>query len=132
MKQLQSGKSWDMSRRGFLHMLGVTAAGVSLGGEGLFAAVSSARAIGRQKGTATVRGAFVYPPTESLRKVGYYSWPGSTFDAEGRQKEYMDTIKGIERSLGMRISMDEKPLDKASDTTRFIAEVKDRSPTGCS
>ncbi len=130
MKQLQSGKSWDMSRRGFLHMLGVTAAGVSLGGEGLFAAVSSARAIGRQKGTATVRGAFVYPPTESLRKVGYYSWPGSTFDAEGRQKEYMDTIKGIERSLGMRISMDEKPLDKASDTTRFIAEVKESKPDG--
>ena len=130
MKQLQSPKAWTMSRRDFLQTLGTTAAGISLSSKELFAAGSVAKASGRKKATATVRGAFVYPPTASLRKVGYYSWPGSTFDAEGRQRQYMRRIRNIERNLGMRISMDDKPLDEPASVTRFINEVKRSKPDG--
>jgi L-fucose isomerase-like protein len=77
-----------------------------------------------------VRGAFIYPPTESLREAGYYSWPGSGFDAEERQKQYMERIKKIEQDLEMRISMNETPLDDAESVTRFIGEVKQSKPDG--
>ena len=130
MKQMHSSKPYDMSRRGFLWTLSGAAAGIAMGYKQLLGAVPFAAASARQKGIATVRGAFVYPPTESLRKVGYYSWPGSTFDAEGRQKEYMNRIRTIERNLGIRISMEEKPLDERGDVTRFIRETKEAGPDG--
>jgi hypothetical protein len=130
MNQSESAKASEISRREFLQTAGTTAAGVSLSSEKLLGAASPARARIGQSRTATVRGAFVYPPTESLRKVGYYSWPGSTFDAEGRQKEYMGRIKEIEQRLGMRIVMDKEPLDDATSVTRFINEVKQSKPDG--
>jgi len=130
MKQSPSSKSRDMSRRGFLWTLSGAAAGIALRYKELLGTVPFAVASARQKGTAIVRGAFVYPPTESLRKVGYYSWPGSTFDAEGRQREYVNRIKAIEQNLGIRISMDEKPLDKTGDVRRFIREMKESKPDG--
>ncbi|MHC4474575.1 MAG: twin-arginine translocation signal domain-containing protein [Planctomycetota bacterium] len=130
MRKLQSQENSEMSRRGFLQTAGITAAGISTGYKDLLASASVAKAGGRQKAVATVRGAFVYPPTERLREVGYYSWPGSTFDAEGRQKQYMSKIKQIEQELGMRILMDAKPLDDEGDVTRFIDEVKRSKPDG--
>jgi len=129
MNQSESAKASEMSRREFLQAAGTTAAGVSLSTKKLLGA-GLAEGGGRRKGIATVRGAFIYPATESLRKVGYYSWPGSTFDAEGRQKEYASRIKEIERRLGMRIIMDEEPLDEAPSVTRFINKVKQSGPDG--
>ena len=75
-------------RREFLHTVGLTAGAVG----GLSASVLGAGASEEkppaskklpapQKGTATVLGAFVYPPSESLRKKGYWSAPGVDFDA---------------------------------------------------
>jgi len=77
-----------------------------------------------------VRGAFLYPSTESLKKAGYYSWPGSGFDAEGRQKEYAARIAAISKALGMRIPMEAQPLHEAAGVTRFINEVKASKPDG--
>jgi len=120
-----------MSRREFLQTIGTTAAGVSVSSKRLFAATMPfAEASGQQKRTATARGAFIYPPTKTLREAGYYSWPGSTFDAEGRQKQYTVAIKRMEQDLGMRISMDEKPLDDETSAARFISEVKQSKPDG--
>ena len=42
----------------------------------------------REKGVARVRAAFLYPPSEQLKQQGYYSWPGSGFDAEGHHRQY--------------------------------------------
>ena len=130
MKQLQSAKTWEMSRRNFLQAFGGTAAGISLSSKELLGAGASKESGVRQKGPAIVRGAFLYPPTESLRKVGYYSWPGSSFDAEGRQKQYMGRIQKTERKLGVRISMDKQPLDDTVSVTRFINEVEQTKPDG--
>ncbi len=80
--------------------------------------------------TATVMGAFVYPPTKEVEKTGYYSWPGSSFDPEGRQAQYCNEIKNIDRKLGMIISMNPVPLDEDESVTRFINEVKQNKPDG--
>lgn len=130
MRQSQSPKTTGISRRNFLQAAGSTAAGISLSSKGVLAAAASTPNAAPNKSPATVRGAFIYPPTESLRKVGYYSWPGSSFDAEGRQKQYMEQIRRIERTLGMTISMNEKPLDEAESVTQFISEVKRSKPDG--
>jgi len=130
MKKSHTNKIWQISRRDFLQAMGSTAAGISLRSRGVLASVSSAGDNGRQKPVATVRGAFVYPPTGSLRKAGYYSWPGSTFDAERRQRQYSGRIKTIEQNLRIRILMDEKPLDEAASVTRFINQVKQSRPDG--
>ncbi|HUW18409.1 MAG TPA: hypothetical protein VMW16_03830 [Sedimentisphaerales bacterium] len=130
MEKSESQKACPMSRRDFLQTLGVTAAGISLSTKDLLAAGAAARTGHPKKKIAAVRGAFLYPPTESLRKAGYYSWPGSTFDAEGRQKQYSRKIRKIESSLQMRISMDDKPLDDETGVTRFISEVKTSPPDG--
>ena len=82
------------------------------------------------KTRATVRGAFLYPPTESLKKRGYYSWPGIGFDPEGRQKEYMKHIEGISKRLGMEISVDERPLHEPEAIERFVKEVEAERPDG--
>jgi len=130
MKQPQSKKTSTISRRDFLQALGTTATGVSLSCREFLGTAAPVKVSGRKKPPAVVRGAFVYPPTESLSKVGYYSWPGSTFDAEGRQRQYLERIKKIERDLGMQISMDDKPLDDEADVTQFISEVEKSEPDG--
>jgi len=103
---------------------------MALGSKGLLATASAGEATRKRKGIATVRGAFLYPSTESLRKVGYYSWPGSGFDAEGHHRMYAKEIEKIARKVGMRIGMDEKPLYEAESVTRFINDVKERKPDG--
>lgn len=130
MKHVKSAKTLEISRRNFLQAVGSTAAGISLSSKELLGAGASTESKVRQKGPAIVRGAFLYPPTESLRKVGYYSWPGSSFDAEGRQKQYLDKINRIEQKLDMRISMDKRALDDEASVTQFINEVKQLKPDG--
>jgi len=65
-----------------------------------------------------------------MRKAGYWSWPGSSFDPEGHQKRYMPKIREMERKLGIRIQMEETPLDGEGSITRFVAEVKESRPDG--
>lgn len=130
MKTSEIEKALTMTRRDFLQTVGVTAAGISLGSNMVFGSASTVQAANSKKGIATVRGAFVYPPSELLKKEGYYSWPGSTFDAEGRQKQYMSQIKLIEKNLSMRIIMDEKMLNEESDVTNFINQVNQSKPDG--
>ncbi len=84
----------------------------------------------RKKAVPTVRGAFLYPPSETLRQAGYWSWPGSGFDAEGRQKAYMERIGQLEKKLGMRIVMEEKALDTEAQVGQFIAQLKQAPPDG--
>ncbi|UCG57151.1 MAG: hypothetical protein JSU70_20080 [Phycisphaerales bacterium] len=130
MKPLKSTGAAGLSRRDFLQAIGGTTASISLSSGTLLGAGAVARASTGRKKAAIVRGAFIYPPTESLRQVGYYSWPGSTFDAEGRQAKYMKSIRQIERKLGIRIVMDEKPLDTADDTARFVAGIQQAETDG--
>ena len=117
-------------RREFLLTMGAAVGGLAWLSRTAAAAEPPGEAAPRPKSTPTVRGAFLYPPSETLRKAGYWSWPGSTFDAEGRQKAYLEKILAMEKALGMRIAMDEQPLDEPAQVARFIADVKESKPDG--
>jgi len=122
-------RSHACCRRGFLHSMGAAAATLALRLDGPLAAEAPEAETARKREPATVRGAFLYPPSEKLRaKGGWWSWPGKDFDAEGRQKQYMARIREIERRLGMHISMNERPLDDAASVAQFIGELKEATP----
>ncbi len=121
------------SRRGFLQAVGVTAAAGGMVAAGRTEAAGAAAAGAgepRTKTRPTVRGAFIYPPTSTLDAAGYYSWPGSTFDAEGQQKRYMAHLQKMEGELEMRIDMDAMALDQKPSVDAFIAGVKRSKPDG--
>jgi len=130
MRQSQSAKTSEMSRRQFLQTVSTAAAGISLSSKELLGAVTSTKTSSSEKTMAVVQGAFIYPPTESVKKTGYYSWPGASFDPEQRQKEYMARIKTMQGKLGIYISMEKKPLDDMADVTQFINKVKQSKPDG--
>ena len=112
-------------RREFLLTMGAAVGGLAWLSRTAAAAEPLGEAAPRPKSTPTVRGAFLYPPSETLRKAGYWSWPGSTFDAEGRHKAYLEKILQMEKNLGMRIAMERQPLDKPAQVARFIEDVKE-------
>ena len=130
MKRLKSSQWAKMPRRSFLVALGGAGAWMALSSKCSPLAVWADEGAARQEGTATVRGAFLYPSTESLKRAGYYSWPGAGFDAEGRQRDYTRRIEAIEQKLGMRIAMNEQPLHDPSSVSRFISGVKQQAPDG--
>ncbi len=130
MSQSRSSGGIQANRREFMCACGCTAAGIAARPEGMLASVLAGEATGAATSPATVRGAFLYPATASLRKAGYYSWPGSTFDAEGHHKAYAAKIAEIGRKLGMRIAMDPAPLHAKDQVDRFINEVKASKPDG--
>ena len=120
----------QVSRRTFLRTAGGTAAGLSLSSPSWLGSLALAQSSRQPKRPAIVRAAFIYPPTAALDKVGYYSWPGSTFDAEGRQQRYMAQLRTIERRLGMTIAVEPQSLDQEGHVTRFINDVKASKPDG--
>jgi len=104
--------------------------GLALGRGSLIGSARAAPAAGGRKGVAAVRGAFLYPPSELLKQAGYYSWPGSGFDAEGHQKTYTHRIAAIADKLEMGIVMEEEPLYQPAGVARFIEQVKQHKPDG--
>lgn len=119
-----------LCRRDFLQTMGTAAGTAALLSSGAVTSVYADGAAGGEKEPALIRGAFIYPPSQILREAGYWSWPGSSFDAEGHQRKYMKEIEAIEKRLGVRIQMDQEPLDKNESVTRFIQEVKETKPDG--
>jgi hypothetical protein len=117
-------------RREFLHTVGAAAGTMAFLSSSQAAAGEAGETTAPEKGVAVVRGAFVYPPSQSLENAGYWSWPGSSFDAEGHQREYLGRIREIQRKSGIRISMDEKPLDDAESVARFVRDVQQSKPDG--
>jgi len=117
-------------RRDFLGAVGMAAGGAALEWTGL-AAAGEAPGTGDapKKEPATVRVAFLYPPSASMRREGgWWSWPGNDFDAEGRQAAYTEKLGQIAQKLGVRIDVDAKPLVAAEEVARFVAQVKQARP----
>ncbi|MBN2329778.1 MAG: hypothetical protein JXR73_21735 [Candidatus Omnitrophica bacterium] len=122
--------SSKISRRSFGAMMGSSASGILLHSQTAFPDEEELKVKTFPKKPAFIRGAFTYPPTKQLDEEGYYSWPGSSFNAEGRQEQYMREIRAIEKERGMRIEMDAIPLDKAESVDRFIQDIKQSRPDG--
>ncbi len=128
MCQCDCHEHTGMSRRDFFQAVGVSTAAGALAWRAVAPGV--VHAAGRTKAPATVLGAFLYPSTEALRKEGYYSWPGSGFDAEGRQKAYTEKLGIIEKRLGIHLILEEEPLDTPDSVEQFIKKTQDAKPDG--
>lgn len=77
-----------------------------------------------------IRAAFSYPPTSRLREEGYYSWPGSGFDAEGRQKQYSAELARMAAEMNLRLEIDPAPVDSKQDAARFLKTLEASRPDG--
>ncbi len=117
-------------RRSFLGALGATAGGMTLPYASLASADDAAGA-GPNAEPATVRAAFLYPPSEKLQAPGaWWSWPGNDFDAEGRQALHMRRLAEIEKKLGMRLVVEATPLYSPESVARLLADVRKTKPDG--
>lgn len=83
-----------------------------------------------EKRKARLRAAFLYPPTSQLENEGYYSWPGSTFGAEQRHKEYTQTFKTLETQLGLSIDCAAEPIYTPEQIQRFVKMIQEEKPDG--
>jgi len=137
MKRSESAQAFELSRRTFLCATG--AAGASFMFTGCTSTppsddlgdVMSAGVNDSRKG-ATVRAVFVYPPSKAFADDpdGWWSWPGTEFDAEGRQKAYTAELGKMESELGMTIAVDEKPVAGMAEAKRVAAEITADKPDG--
>jgi hypothetical protein len=130
MCNLCSNEEHGIPRREFIKAVGASVAGVTLGAGGILSMEEGEGAATGIKKAAVIRGAFLYPPSSTLDAEGYYSWPGSDFNAEGRQLQYLAKIKEIGGRLGVSIGMDERPLNEPADVDRFISGVREIKPDG--
>jgi len=124
-KMTECGQKCEMSRRDFLQMAGAAAAITPLVLSGGMSPLFAAEGAIAKKG-AKVRALFLYPPSKSFADDpnGWWSWPGTEFDAEGRQKEYSAAFKKMGEKMGMSIIVDEKPVANTSDAQRIAGEIK--------
>jgi hypothetical protein len=123
------GEGHGWSRRGFLAATGVAAGALALtsgrsdGGEG------QPR---RKRDGARIRAAFLYPPSKTFASDpdGWWSWPGNEFDAEGRQKQYVAALRGMEARLGLKVEADDRPIATQADAARLAKELQATRPDG--
>lgn len=127
MKRSKMRDEISMSRREF---------GVAFGaGSAFSAAVAAGVPASNAPATASktpgyVKAVFAYPPSKKLQEEGYYSWPGSGFDAEGRQVQYTKRLEEIGRELNLRIEVERQALDLASQVDGCIASIRQAKPDG--
>ena len=79
-----------------------------------------------------IRAAFVYPPSEAFAgdPDGWWSWPGNEFDAEGRQKKYTDALVEMQKNVGVRVAVDDRPIAASTDADRLGKQLATLSPNG--
>ncbi len=102
----------------------------SLRAEGAEPAAADAQAPGRQP--ATVRVAFLYPPSKTFadNPDGWWSWPGNDFDAEGRQRQFTAALREMEKKLGLRLVIDEQPVADGNQAQTLAKELESQPPDG--
>lgn len=117
-------------RRQFLRQLSLAGAGLAVapGCSAFGQTVAGNRS--NRKAKARILGAFLYPPSESLRQAGYWSWPGSSFNAEARHKQYAAQLRALAHRLELDLTLEEQPLDEAPSVTRFVQQVQGARPDG--
>ena len=122
-------KGYRLQRRQFLSMAGAAGLGLALRPSSLFASPAQApQTMAKRK--AVVMAAFLYPPSSSLKEAGYYSWPGSGFDAEGHQVQYSDKIRAMAQELGIDLRLESQALQVGDSAAAFIAKAKQEQPDG--
>ena len=120
-----------IGRREFLAAAGATAGLIAVRSLSANAAEKNTL-VGRRKERATVRVAFLYPPSKTFADDpdGWWSWPGNEFDAEGRQKRYTAELRKIEKKLGMKVEVEGQPIATDEQVGRLKREIEAKRHDG--
>lgn len=131
MQQHHVERTFSRDRRDFLTTVGITCGAATLPWFDLQAADTEQSARTKKDG-ATVRAAFLYPPSSTFSDDpdGWWSWPGNEFDAEGRQKTYVAALKDMEQRLGMNIVTQNHSIANNDDAEQLIREIESSRPDG--
>ena len=73
----------------------------------------------RPRPDVKVAGCFLEAP-----RPYWLGWPGTTYDLDGRQKEYRAALAKSAGSLGIKAALAEKPIQTENGLGRWIASVK--------
>ncbi|MBM4036259.1 MAG: hypothetical protein FJ291_31370 [Planctomycetes bacterium] len=118
-------------RRDFIRAIGVAAGSVALAPLDALAAEGTAPAA-KAKEPATVRAAFVYPPSKTFtdNPDGWWSWPGNHFDAEGRQRQFAAAFREMEKRLAVKVASDDSSVGSADQAQALAKELAEKRPDG--
>lgn len=127
------GCDGDCDRRQFLGVSTAALGGLvwtSLRAEEAEAASAEDKPKVRQ--TATIRVAFLYPPSKTFadNPDGWWSWPGNDFDAEGRQRQYTAALREMEKKLSLQLAIDDRPVASQDQAQALAKELKSNRPAG--
>ena len=136
MKTANRSGTKNISRRQFLKNSSATAAGTAYSALAVpwldADAAKDNPPTTRRKEGAMVRAAFLYPASTTFSEDpdGWGSWPGNEFDAEGRQKSYIASLKEIEKHQGMKIITENRSVTDTKDAEKLIHEIEMSRPDG--
>jgi len=118
-------------RREFLKAIGVAAGAAAFAPLDVLSA-ESAPPSAKAKEPATVRAAFLYPPSKTFADSadGWWSWPGNNFDAEGRQKQFLAAFREMEKRLAVRVAVGDAPVGNAEQAQALAKELAEKRPDG--
>jgi hypothetical protein len=121
----------QLDRREFLAIASAAFGGMTLAPMIADAAESAAAARAAKQG-ATVRVAFLYPPSKTFKTKSddWWSWPGNDYDAEGRQKQYAAALRKMEQKLGVKLVMDDASIADDAGAQRLEQELEAQKPDG--
>ncbi len=123
-----SGDAGCCHRRDFLQTVSAAAGALTLVPSPSFQETVPQTRLIRSRREPLVDGAFIYPPTLSLEREGYWSWPGSSFKPEETQQEYASRIATLAADLRMRVEMKSAPLDTNASVEAFVETVNRSEP----
>ena len=124
-KTLKTDCGCGCNRREFINMSGMSTLGLlTMPVVNLFGSTMEAPKLATKQG-ARVKTVFIYPPSKTMADDpdGWWSWPGTEFNAEGHQRRHTTEIEKINSKLGMRISIDSNPVADANDVQKIIKEL---------
>jgi hypothetical protein len=120
------------NRREFINVSGTATLGfLTLPVVNLFSSATEAPKLTMRQG-ARVKTVFIYPPSKTMEDdpEGWWSWPGTEFNAEGHQRRHTTEIEKINAKLGMNISIVNKPVADVYDVQKIIEEIKSEQVDG--
>ncbi|MCP4642729.1 MAG: hypothetical protein GY851_19945 [bacterium] len=125
------GCDGDFNRREFMALAGL-ATGTAATMAPMMKASAGAMPKPGAKRPARVRVVFLYPSSKTFsdNPDGWWSWPGNDFDAEGRQKAYMDNLREAQEPLGVELIADQGSVGDEKDAQKLVTALREEPVDG--
>jgi hypothetical protein len=118
-----SGCPATVNRRGFLAGMAATAAATEIGLLDFASSVMAANPTAA--GKAVIHVVFIRPEQPVV-----VSWPGGNCDVAAQQASFTKTLCDAAQQLGVQLEVQAKPMCKADEIGRYLAQIKKTPPDG--